>query len=435
MQYPVWQLPVNGGLLIALISVIHVFVAQFAVGGGFFLVMAERKGHAEGNNEILQWVKRHSRFFVLLTMVFGGVTGVGIWLIISLVSPAATSQLVHLFLYGWATEWVFFLGEIMALLVYYYTFQRCISGRMSKKDHMAAGWLYALFAFLSLFMINGIIGFMLTPGEWLRTGNFWDGFFNPTFWPALVFRFALCLLLAGLFAMITALRIPGPATREAMVRWSAKWVCLPFIGLLLGAAWYFTALPPDQQAMILRRTDDIRPFALAWPVVTPLLFLGGLAFFVKASGQARAVLAGVVLLLGLAQVGTFEWMRETGRRPWVIHGYMYSNGIRAADVERMQRDGALSLTAWAGTRQVTDANRLDVGRFLWAQQCSSCHGMGNPMLDMVPRAAKRGVAGMEAQLAGQGRLLSYMPPFCGTPAERNALAVYIAHEVERRVSK
>ena len=218
MQYPVWQLPVNGGLLIALISVIHVFVAQFAVGGGFFLVMAERKGHAEGSNEILQWVKRHSRFFVLLTMVFGGVTGVGIWLIISLVSPAATSQLVHLFLYGWATEWVFFLGEIVALLVYYYTFQRCISGRMSRKDHMTAGWLYALFAFLSLFMINGIIGFMLTPGEWLRTGDFWDGFFNPTFWPALVFRFALCLLLAGLFAMITALRIPNPATREAMVR-------------------------------------------------------------------------------------------------------------------------------------------------------------------------------------------------------------------------
>ncbi len=435
MQYPVWQLPVNGGLLIALISVIHVFVAQFAVGGGFFLVMAERKGHAEGNNHILQWVKRHSRFFVLLSMVFGGVTGVGIWLIISLVSPAATSQLVHLFVYGWATEWVFFLGEIAALLVYYYTFQRCISGRMNKKDHMTAGWLYALFAFLSLFMINGIIGFMLTPGEWLRTGNFWDGFFNPTFWPALVFRFALCLLLSGLFAMITALRIPHPATREAMVCWSAKWVCLPFIGLLLGAAWYFAALPPEQQAMILRRTADIRPFALAWPVVTPLLFLGGLAFFVKASGRARAVLAGVVLLLGLAQVGTFEWMRETGRRPWVIHGYMYSNGIRAADVGRMQREGALSLTAWAGTHQVTDANRLDVGRFLWAQQCSSCHGMGNPMLDMVPRAARRGVAGMEAQLAGQGKLLPYMPPFCGTPEERNALATYITHEVERRLAR
>ena len=187
--------------------------------------------------------------------------------------------------------------------------------------------------------------------------------------------------------------------------------------------------------MILRRTEDIRPFALAWPVVTPLLFLGGLAFFVKTGGRARAVLAGVVLLLGLAQVGAFEWVRETGRRPWVIHGYMYSNGIRAADVERMQRDGALSLTAWAGTREVTDANRLDVGRFLWAQQCSSCHGMGNPMLDMVPRAAKRGVPGMEAQLAGQGRLLSYMPPFCGTPAERNALAVYIAHEVERRTGR
>lgn len=434
MQYPVWQLPVNGGLLIALISVIHVFVAQFAVGGGFFLVMAERMGHAEGNNEILQWVKRHSRFFVLLSMVFGGVTGVGIWLIISLVSPAATSQLVHLFLYGWATEWVFFLGEIVALLVYYYTFQRCLSGRMSRKDHMTAGWLYALFAFLSLFMINGIIGFMLTPASGCAPATSGTGSSTPPSGP----HWCSALPCVCCWRAVRHDHGPAhshPATREAMVRWSAKWVCLPFIGLLLGAAWYFTALPPDQQAMILRRTDDIRPFALAWPVVTPLLFLGGLAFFVKAGGRARAVLAGVVLLLGLAQVGAFEWVRETGRRPWVIHGYMYSNGIRAADVERMQRDGALSLTAWAGTRQVTADNRLDVGRFLWAQQCSSCHGMGNPMLDMVPRAARRGVAGLEAQLAGQGKLLPYMPPFCGTPDERNALAVYIAHEVERRLAR
>ena len=56
--------------------------------------------------------------------------------------PQATSTLIKIFVYGFATEWVFFLGEIVALLIYYYTFDR-----MDPADHM--GWLYFLFAFLS----------------------------------------------------------------------------------------------------------------------------------------------------------------------------------------------------------------------------------------------------------------------------------------------
>ena len=89
MPFASWYLPdVSGGFLIALIAVIHVFVAQFAVGGGLFLVLAERKAHRENSPELFAWVYGHAKFFLLLTMVFGGLTGVGIWLIISLVSPA-----------------------------------------------------------------------------------------------------------------------------------------------------------------------------------------------------------------------------------------------------------------------------------------------------------------------------------------------------------
>ena len=123
MNYPVWYLPaVGGGTLIALISIIHVFISHFAVGGGLYLVLAERKGIRENNPLILEFTKKHARFFMLTTMVMGGITGVGIWFIISLVNPAATSLLIHNFVFGWASEWVFFIVEITAVFVYFYCF-------------------------------------------------------------------------------------------------------------------------------------------------------------------------------------------------------------------------------------------------------------------------------------------------------------------------
>ena len=92
MNYPVWFLPeTGGGFLIALIAILHVFVSHFAVGGGLYLIYAEKKGLRENSQPILDFTKRHARFFLLVTMVFGSITGVGIWFIIALVNPAATS--------------------------------------------------------------------------------------------------------------------------------------------------------------------------------------------------------------------------------------------------------------------------------------------------------------------------------------------------------
>ena len=46
MNYPAWYLPnLGGGLLIAIIAVLHVVISHLAVGGGLFLVMTERKAN------------------------------------------------------------------------------------------------------------------------------------------------------------------------------------------------------------------------------------------------------------------------------------------------------------------------------------------------------------------------------------------------------
>ena len=94
MNYPIWYVPTfGGGLLIALIAIVHVFVSHFAVGGGLYLVMTEGKAIREHDPALMAFVRKHTKFFLLLTMVFGGLTGVAIWFVISLIHPAATSLL------------------------------------------------------------------------------------------------------------------------------------------------------------------------------------------------------------------------------------------------------------------------------------------------------------------------------------------------------
>lgn len=435
MNLPIWEIPyINGGLVIAIIAVLHIYVAQLAVGGGFFLVMAECKGHKEGSSAILNWVSGHTKFFLLLTMVFGGLSGVGLWLSIALVSPTAVLFLASNFLYAWAAEWAFFLGEIVALLVYAATFKKCIEGKMSPKEHMKVGWIYAAFAFLSLFAINGIVTFMLTPGDWSGPTDFWKGIFNPSFWPALVYRFSISLMLAGLFGLLTGLRIQDTSTRERMLKWCSLWVILPFITMLASALWYASTLPGFTSGFalppaLLRRTADLRPFLGLFMIVTPLLLFAGVALFLllnRMPKTARLPLVVIVLLLALSQVGAFEWIRETTRRPYVIYGLIYSNDIPVSEGQRMNKEGALS--AWAGKLDLASSEgKMQAGRFLYAQQCSSCHGLGGPMLNIEPRVAGRGMHGIDALLVGQGKLNTYMPPFFGTEEERKALAFFLSN--------
>ena len=207
MNYPFWEVPFLGSSsVIAIIAVFHVMISQFAVGGGLWLPMAERKALREGRADWMEQLKRHSRFFLLITGVFGTVSGVGIWFAIGLTQPEATSTLIHNFVFGWALEWVFFLIELTTIAVYYYTWDR-----IPEKLHLTVGWVYAASSVCTLVIINGILTFMLTPGEtWLgvagtghEASKFWNAFFNPTFWPSLIMRTLVCVTLAGVWALIT----------------------------------------------------------------------------------------------------------------------------------------------------------------------------------------------------------------------------------------
>ena len=58
MNYPVWEpYMLGGGMVIGIIAILHVFVSHFAVGGGLFLPLTERKAYRENNPALLEYVK------------------------------------------------------------------------------------------------------------------------------------------------------------------------------------------------------------------------------------------------------------------------------------------------------------------------------------------------------------------------------------------
>ncbi len=428
MNYPIWDIPgVGYSLLMVVISVPHVFAAHFAVGAGLFLVMAEKKGYREKNDSIIDYVRSHSRFFLLLSMVYGAVSGVGIWFLISLIHPAATSALIHTFVFGWAAEWVFFVVEIAALFVYFYAFDR-----MSPRNHMIVGWIYLFAAWMSLFIINGIITFMLTPGQWPQDHSFWSGFFNPTMWQSLFFRTSVAFMLTGLFGFVTAVRIKDEKTRVMMTRYCAKWVLVPLLFTSLAAYLYFMAIPSSAREMILGKSPEMSLYVNMFIIAFPLILAGAVLMMLRLPLMLTRGLTVILLVSGFMYFGGFEWMREAARRPYVIPGLLYSSSIYVDQEEKINKAGILQTAKWVQYKKIDSSNRMKAGREIFRIQCQSCHTVGGLLNDIVPRTRKFSYFGMKSMINGLGKMNTYMPRFMGTQKERDALAAYIVGELQQK---
>jgi hypothetical protein len=425
MNYPIWDLTTfGGGSLIALIAILHVFISHLAVGGGLFLWITDRTAARTRDAALTEYVRRHTWFFLLLTMVFGGVTGVGIWFIIALVHPAATSSLIHTFVFGWAIEWVFFVGEIVALLVYHYRFTV-----LKERDRLRVAFLYFLFAWLSLVVINGILSFMLTPGSWLTTREFWDGFFNPTYVPSLVFRTCMAAVMAGLFGFVTALSTKDEAFRNRLMKYCARWLLYPLLGIVPSAIWYYYALTDEIRLRSFALNPQTAPFVWTFVIATIALFVAGVTLIRRSSPGIQRVLTAVVLIIGLGWIGGFEYVREIARKPYIIGDYMYSTSITTDQLDVLNREGVLRHARWSEVREVTGENRGQAGRELFRLQCQSCHTINGIRNDIVPRIGGLTYLGLLSHLTGQGKIQTYMPRFVGTDEEKEALAFYLATDL------
>jgi cytochrome d ubiquinol oxidase subunit I len=367
MDYPVWDLTLGGGMLMAIVAVLHVIVAHFAVGGGLVIAVTETLAIRKKDAEFRDLAKGSSLMLILLSTVFGAISGVGIWVVAGLISPGAISALIHNYLWGWAIEWVFFVVEIVAALVYWATW-----GKISKAAHVMVAWIYFVAAYMSLVIINGIITFQLTPGGWLASHAFWDGFFNPTYWPSLVLRTGIAMLMAAVFMVFLAARATDGGR---LVRYLGLWLVAGSLVSYAGYRWWEAQLHGTARALFLGDVPLLDQLAATRSItlwaLTVALILGGL-FFVAAPRTLRAMVPGVVVALAaITFFGGYERLREGVRKPFLIHSHMFSNGLLIEDIERLNSDGLSAHAGWVTVDGTDDPEAF--GRRLFQAQCAACH--------------------------------------------------------------
>lgn len=438
MNYPTWDVPWLGSTwVVGLIAVFHVMISQFAVGGGLYLALAERKARKEGREDWLAVLRDHSKFFLILTGVFGAVSGVGIWFAIGLASPESTSALIHNFVFGWAMEWCFFLVEIATAVVYYYTWDR-----VDAKTHQNLAWLYAFSSFCTLVIINGILSFMLTPGaEWLsvagtgqEASRFWSAFFNPTYWPSLMLRTLVCISLAGVWSLITGSRIGEkhgtPALKAEVLRWSTKWLAPSFLLMPVAFVWYLSSIPGESRQLIQAGVGTIGS-GLFTQVTRAVLVTAmtsatimAIAYFLAWRNPVDFKLghAVAVLLLAFAATGSTEHAREMIRKPFTVGSYMYSDGVRTSEIGALNRQGYTAASPWKRT--------LGTGELMFRGQCVNCHTVDGyrSMRRLLGERDTKAIANLLKVLhegGAQSPYRNYMPPLAGTDEEIAALADYL----------
>jgi len=440
VDYPIWNLGLGGGVLIGIVAITHVLVSHFAIGGGFAIAVIETLAVRRRNPALRALAKRGSLMLILVSTVFGAISGVGIWVTIGLVQPAATSALIHNYVWGWAAEWGFFILEVVTALLYFATWEK-----VKPRTHLVIIWLYFFAAYMSLVIIQGILSFMLTPGRWLETRSFWDGIFNPSYVPGLVLRTGICLFLAGAYLTLAAQREADAPVRARMVRLLAIFQVAGALLAYGGYRWWEYVLPGSVKAIflggkpLLPALASTRHLAL-WALAA---FLIVALFALLVPGLHRWPTAVVAMLVAFTFFGGYERLREGSRKPFVIRDFMFSNGIRVSEIADLNQRGVLAKAAWAARGSAASVEAK--GHAVFLAECASCHTVDGylSIRKLVAPVDPDMLKGILSTLHEEGNeyasgkyahaehvsteKLDYplMPPLVGTEEEQEALAAYL----------
>jgi len=441
MHYPWWSVPfLTSPMLIAVVSVLHVIVSHYAVGGGLFLAVETEYAYRTNHRDYLAYLREHAWFFILVTVVYGAITGVGIWWTIGLASPLATETLIHTFVFGWAMEYVFFVLEIASAFIFFYYW-----GKLDPRTHRTIGWIYAISAWISLVLITGITAFMLNPGAWLQNRDFWIGFLNPQFVPQVLARTGGAFLLASLYVYLHAtFKVKDPALRNLIEQRSARPALAGAVLIVLGGLGWYAMLPESAKAVLVAASAlnvlMVLIFAVT-AIVFVMLYLGPY----RNPGWLSPGFAILFFGLGLAAISTGEFIREAVRKPYIVYNVVMSNQILPEEIPSLRQSGYLEGGAWtralvaAQYPQVMDAGKIDetkllalpeadqvkLGEALFQHHCNDCHAATLGYSAVGPMLRGWTPEMIQALVEQPEKVNFFMPPWSGTPEEAGLLTQYL----------
>lgn len=441
MHYPFWYVPgLTSPMWIAIVAVLHIYTAMYAVGGSIILVAQTRLAYQSENSQYLEYLRNHAWFFVLITLVYGSLFGVGIWWTIGLASPLATEDLIHIFVLGWAMEYVTFILEIVSAFIFFYYW-----GRMAAKDHLKIGWIYAGAAFGSLFIITAITAFQLNTGGWTARDGFWAAFFNPQAAPQIASRLGGSLLLGALYFFLhsTLWIKDDEPLRDKVGKESAKWAMIGAVLTILGGIAWLKYLPASGSAALVGAAVlnvlMIIIFLLTAGVVV-MMYFGPIK-------NPKWLTPGFAILffgLGLAATGTGEFIREAVRKPYIVYGRVLGNQIRPDVIPELQSSGYLNGGVWTkayikdrfpeviagdaidGAKMLSlpIEKRRQIGQTIFQYHCNNCHAVeGYSSVAQLTRGWDRTL--IYDTVTHLNRVHFFMPPWSGTDAEASVLTDYV----------
>ena len=421
--YPVNDFgPIMKGLAIGGLGIFHVFLAQFAIGGGFLMCYLQWLAMKKQSKLARAFMDSYFKFLVLVSFVMGAVTGVAMWFTSIQVSPRTIGLMVSAFHWVWATEWTFFSLEVVSG----YAFYR-YGKYLNDRARMTLLVLYTVAAWFSLFWINGILSWQLTPGEWIDSGSVWVGFFNAGFWPSLLYRTVASMSIAASVGLVVVNLIPGlqRSDREELVKQVAT-LLIPIALMPALGFWYIQSMPEDSRAwatggsvaMTMFFTIAVGSSALIGTYSLVALWYGRLYI----NGATSALL--VLLAFGATAGG--EFVREGVRKPFTVRGTLYSNGIYKNDIPALRLSG---LSTQPGEYPLRHSDRyandqLRQGALVFREQCSVCHTLGGAnALDELTNSWS--LEQMRLNIAQLQQTKAFMPPFAGTAEEVEALVQFL----------
>jgi len=407
--------PLTGNsAIMALVILIHVFFAFFAVGGSLIAIFSEWLGQRKKDDAYMRLARSLSKFLADM-MKINGVLGVMIIVLIIGLWGTFARFLYSVMFWPFFIEGLFFLLMMVFSVLYNRTWDRASNGL-----HLFFGCLAAFFSILAAFVINAIWAFMMFPGKWLETRDGWDAIQSPILWESFTHMLLPCVINGALFIFLFSFWKVKFSDKETdyykkINRFAARMsAALIFLQPLSGLSFLWRVNISSQGLA------HPNPWGQLWsgvgtPYLHGMFFLASVAVICAAlywilghdNGRKFLLIAAVAMFTAFFVGG---YAREKARKPYLVWGHMYmsQNPVKAKSTGAKKAEG------------INGASVYD------NEGCGACHlfqgkgGSAGPELeDLNDSFSKDDMKEFLSEPPDD------MPPFGGSEKELEAIANYL----------